>query len=109
MYAGIPPGHEKRSATTLPYFWDLSIVLLSPPIYKIFFDNVKALRSEFESPGEDHRYRKTEDQYECHARMEPFRQVQRGNQRIGDLQQQPGNDDIGSSYLEDVAAFKFVE
>ena len=55
------------------------------------------------------RYRKTEDQYERHARVEPFRQVQRGNQRIGDLQQQPGDNDIGGRHFEDISALEFVE
>ncbi len=41
--------------------------------------------------------------------MEPLGQVQRRNQCIGDLQQQPGDYDIGDCDLEYVTAFEFVE
>ena len=41
--------------------------------------------------------------------MNPFRQMQGWRERIGNLQQQPADDEVDSGYLEYTAALEFIE
>ena len=70
---------------------------------------LQARRRHVKGPGKEHGQRESKNQEKRQQAVGPLGQAQGRSHNLASLHKQPADDDVGSSHLEYITAFEFVD